>query len=179
MASQDLSNNNFGILIAYVLPGFTALQGLPFLNDSLKLTEFGKAHDAITMAGFLLSTFQAVAAGMIVSTARWLILDTVHHRTGVKPPAWDFSLLEKNAAGFKYLVEIHYFYYKFHANMLIALIWSYLWFDRSLSLHALGYLLIATLLFLGSRDTLRRYYTRTGQLLSQREAKSPESRLSS
>ena len=31
MASEETSLTNFGLLIAYVLPGFTALEGFPLI----------------------------------------------------------------------------------------------------------------------------------------------------
>jgi hypothetical protein len=72
---------------------------------------------------FLFGTVEALAAGLTVSTVRWLLLDTIHHRTGIRPPAWDFASLEKWVAAFGYLIQIHYRYYKLYANMVVALIW--------------------------------------------------------
>src|SRR5262249_5744664 len=74
------------------------------------------------LAGFLDATVQAVAAGLTVSTLRWLFLDTLHHRTGISPPAWDFSSLRENVRAFEFLVQIHYWYYKFYGNMALALL---------------------------------------------------------
>jgi len=46
------------------------------------------------------ATLASVAAGLSVSAVRWLVLDTVHHRTGVRQPSWDFSSFQRNRAGF-------------------------------------------------------------------------------
>src|SRR5690349_516816 len=111
VASHDPSITNFGLFIAYVLPGFTALQGLPFpANHAAAWGTEGGA----TLSGFLSGTVEAVAVGLTVSTVRWLVIDTVHHRTGLKPPAWDFARLERSVEAFELLVHIHYRYYKFY-----------------------------------------------------------------
>jgi hypothetical protein len=168
MASQETSVNNFGLLIAYVLPGFTALQGLPYLSDSAAAaSELVARAVEPTLAGFLYGTVDAITVGLTVSAVRWLVLDTLHHRTGLRPTSWDFALLEKNVAAFELLVHIHYRYYKFYANMVIALIWAYIFRGYALGWRGLVYLVLVVLFFLASRDALRKYYERAGRLLSK------------
>jgi hypothetical protein len=165
VGSQENTINNFGLLIAYVLPGFTAIQGLPFLaGDS---TAWGSVDGVAraTLPGFLSGTVAALAAGLTVSTLRWLVIDTLHHRTGIHPPRWDFSLLEKNITAFELLVQSHYRYYKFYSNMVVALIFSYAWKGYLLGWRGLIYWCLATLFFLASRDALKKYYERAGRLL--------------
>jgi hypothetical protein len=169
VGSQENSVSNFGLLIAYVLPGFTALQGLPFLSHTVPTWGIGSGEAEPSLPGFLYGTIEAVTAGLTVSTVRWLMLDALHHHTGVRPPPWDFRLLEKNVAAFELLVHIHYRYYKFYGNMVVALIWRYFLEGRHLGWPGLVYWMFAGLFFLGSRDTLRKYYTRGGQLLSRHD----------
>src|SRR4051794_2531439 len=102
------------------------------------------------------------------STARWLVVDTLHHCTGLKPPAWDFALLAKNVQAFELLVGIHYRYYQFNANMLVALAWSYATGGAAEGWRRAAYVGLAALFFLGSRDALRKYYDRAGRLLGAR-----------
>jgi hypothetical protein len=155
-------------LISYVLPGFTALQGLPFLSNST--ASWGAtASGAPTIASFLSGTVEATAAGLTVSTVRWLLIDTLHHRTGLRPPAWDFARLAEKASAFMLLIEIHYRYYKFYANMVIALLWAYVAGGYTLGWKGACYWILAGLFFLGSRDALRKYYARAGQLLGSSE----------
>lgn len=52
-----------------------------------------------------------------------MFVDTIHHATGLRLPAWDFSL---RLQAYQLLVEFHYRYYQFFANMLIALAFSYI-----------------------------------------------------
>jgi hypothetical protein len=165
VASQDASGTNFGLLIAYVLPGFTAVQGLPFLSSSS--ATWGTTADVggPTLAGFLSGTVEAIAVGLTVSTVRWFVIDRLHHRTGLRPPSWNFAQLEKNVAAFQLLLDSHYRYYKFYANMVVALACAYSTRAYSLGWYGLVYLLLAVLFLLASRDALRKYYERAGHLL--------------
>jgi hypothetical protein len=165
VSSRELSITNFGLFIAYVLPGFTAMHGTPFLPGPG--AAWGTAGPDPTITEFLSGTVEAVAAGLTVSTVRWLVVDTLHHRTGLKPPEWDFAALGSGVTAFEFLIQIHYQYYKFYANMVIALVWAYLAAGYALGWRGLAYWLLAALFFLASRDSLRKYYERTGRLLSR------------
>ena len=74
---KELSVANFGILIAYVLPGFTALWGVSYFSETVQVWLGSSAGDAPTVGGFLYVTLAAVGAGMTVSTVRWMIVDTI------------------------------------------------------------------------------------------------------
>jgi hypothetical protein len=171
--AEESSLNNFGIVIAYVLPGFTALQGFPlFSYQGWGTTAWGTApwgapasDPNATLTFFLSGTVMALAAGLTVSTARWLIVDRIHHWTGIARPTRDFARLEKNVAAYEFLGLIHYRYYKFYANMVVALIWAYATREYVLGWKGLVCLPLIILFFLASRDSLRKYYERTGSLL--------------
>ncbi|HKQ47599.1 MAG TPA: hypothetical protein VJZ71_05990 [Phycisphaerae bacterium] len=131
-----------------------------------------------TVGGFLFVTLASVAAGMLVSSLRWMLVDTVHHRTGIKPPKWDFSILEANLAAYNILVEFHYRYYQFNANTFIAVGLGYLvrlaggcpwcggfgWTD-------FGFVMVEAVLLAASRDALRKYYERVSQVLRSAESR--------
>ena len=70
--------NDFGLLIAYVLPGFVALWGFAVLDPDLEVQMLGTGNTQPTIAGFLFSTVAAVAAGLTISTIRWLMIDAIH-----------------------------------------------------------------------------------------------------
>ena len=166
MGSQEVSvTTNFGLLIAYVLPGFTAMQGLPILSGSQMVWAAATNEVSPTLPGLLSGTVQAIAVGLTVSTLRWLIIDTLHHRTGLRPPPWDFALLEKNVAALQLLVHGHYRYYKFYANMVVALVWAFISRGTEQGPRGLVYWLLAALLLFASRDALGKYYERAGRLL--------------
>lgn len=168
MSAHEGSATNFGLLIAYVLPGFTAIQGLPFLNGSPAAWGSMPGAAIPTLPGLLSGTVEAIAAGLTVSAVRWLLIDRLHHGTGLKPPVWDFALLEKNVAAFELLLQSHYRYYKFYGNMVIALVCAYATTGYALGWRGLAYWLLAGLFLVASRDALRKYYERAGQLLGVR-----------
>ena len=60
-------------------------------------------------------TVASLAAGVTVSAIRWAVFNTLHHRTGVAPPRWDFATLPEKLEAYQALIEIHYRYYQLHA----------------------------------------------------------------
>lgn len=165
MGSQEVTDTAFGLFIAYLIPGLVALYGLPLALPGAPGWAATVGPDATASYG-LFVLLQATAVGLAVSAVRWLVVDSLHHRTGVRPPAWDFAALDRGAAGFELLIHIHYRYYKFYANTVVALVWAYAaggyatgWFG------AAAYGPLAGLFFLASRDALGKYYDRVGRLL--------------
>lgn len=125
-----------------------------------------------TVGGFLYVTLASLAAGMLVSSIRWMLIDSVHHRTGVKRPRWDFSRLQANLSAYNLLVEFHYRYYQFNANTFVAVAFAYLvrlaggcWWSGA-GWADVGFVIIEVVLFATSRDTLRKYYARVSQVLA-------------
>ena len=169
---QSVSNDNFGPLVAYLVPGATVLLGFSQFSPTLRSWFAATPSDAPTIGGFLYLTVASIAAGMTINAVRWAIVDTFHSRTGLPPPAVDFSNLGKNVAAFGLLIHIHYNHYQFHANMLVALAITYACYRVEIGgLLPLGwpdvaFLVLEPIFFAMSRDTLRRYYTRSAQLLA-------------
>jgi len=169
---KDVSPGNFGVLIAFVLPGFIVLWGVSYFSATVRLWLSGGAGTTPSIGGFMFGTLASVAAGVTVSTVRWLVIDKIHHWTGIRQPPWNFSRLGRNVDAYNVLNDIHYKFYLFHANGLIAVVFVYVarrahqgiftapvgWFD-------LGFALLSVVLFVGSRDMLRKYHTRVSQLL--------------
>lgn len=167
----EVTTKNFGLLIAYILPGFTVLWAISPLSPTVQTWLGTSIADAPTVGGFLYVTLGSIAAGLIVSAVRWLVLDSVHHRTGVAKPRWDFSRLDAKLNAFDVLNEQHYRYYQFYGNMLAALCVAFVvrgWFVVQSWPDALATVCLAglgVLLFVGSRDTLQKYYRRVAALL--------------
>ncbi len=177
MLLREISSNNFGLLIAFVLPGFTALWGASYLSPVLRSWLVGADPSGPTVGGFLYVTLASVACGLTVSTVRWATIDWIHHYTGLPRPRWDFSRLQEHFAAYKILNEIHYKFYQFNSNSLISVLFVYVarriqlgfwtapfgWVDA-------GLLLLAVILYIGSRDTLRNFYERVSDLLDSKRA---------
>jgi len=169
---QSVSNDNFGPLVAYLVPGATVLLGVRPYFPVLQHWFAATPPDAPTLGGFLYLTVASLAAGMTVSAIRWAIIDSIHAKTGVLPPVIDFSRLEGRVDGLALLIDIHYRHYQFYANMQVATLVAYTsnrayhGFSASSLWYDVGVLAIETIFFLASRDTLRKYFRRSEQLLS-------------
>ena len=133
-------------------------------------------YGAPTVGGFLYVTLASLATGLTVSTIRWATIDRLHDWTGLQLPQWDFSKMQQNQSAYELLERNHYHYYQFHANMLVAVLLAL----GSMRLGAviqpptwleLGLLTLAVILSVGSRDTLKKYYTRVSMLLEASQSK--------
>jgi len=170
---STLSSQNFGLIIAYLLPGFVALWGVSYFSPTVEGWIAASQQDLPTVAGFMYVTLASLAAGVTVSAVRWAIIDHLHHATGIVPPAWRFAHLEGKLQGYLTLIENHYRYYQFYANMFIAAAFAFSArlfvegpaFPRPVAAMC-GFLILEMILFAGSRDTLHKYYSRTQQLLN-------------
>jgi len=171
---HQLSTANFGLLIAYVLPGITAVWGASHLSPTLRTWLGSASNEVPTIAGFLYVTLAAVAAGLIVSTVRWMVVDTVHYLTGVSRPRLDFSRFGEKVMAYDKLGEVHYRYYQHYSGMLVSLVFS--WLCRRLALGFsstpfewldLAFFALAGIFFVGSRDTFRKYNQRLTMVLGE------------
>jgi hypothetical protein len=174
----DLSARNFGLVIAYLVPGFITVVAVGGLVPTIQPWLAAVPQGQPTVGGFLFVTLASVAAGMLISSIRWLVIDTLHHRTGIKQPKWDFSRLESNLDAYNLLVEFHYRYYQFNANTFVAMGIVYAvrlaggcqwcggpgWADFS-------FVIVEAVLLAASRDALRKYYVRASQVLGPGEAR--------
>lgn len=167
---RDASPFNFGVVVAYLVPGFTVLWAASYYSPTVRVWLDMPADAAIIVGDLLYATLASVAAGVVVSAIRWAVIDMLHHHTGIRPPQWDFALLPERLAAFQMLVGDHYRYYQFYANTLIALIVLYVARRSAVGVLAdqwgvdLGFVILGIVLFFGSRDALRRYYRRADQL---------------
>jgi hypothetical protein len=169
---SSLSATHFGYVIAYVLPGFVALWGLrplsPTVSDWLSTSpSFPAGIEAIAFV-----SITSIGAGMTVSAARWFFVDSMHAMTGVRRPIWNDATLNDRLPAFESLVDAHFRYYQFHANMAVALAFA---FTVAVFMDALpagsfagwtaAFVALESLLLITSRDNLRHYYRRVSLLL--------------
>jgi hypothetical protein len=168
---SEISNRQFGLIVAFLIPGFIGLAGVaplvPVVGEWLRPINIGDFGIGPTVYAVM----AAIAVGMMISCVRWLLIDHALHWVGVRPPAWDFRNLETRLEAWDYLNANFYRYYQFYANTLVAVAWAYLvnrFNQKSPTLDLgtdLGVVFLCVVLFLGSRDALSKYYTRSGQLL--------------
>jgi hypothetical protein len=167
------SSNQFGLLVAYLLPGFIGLAGVAPLTPLVALWLQPVSQGEAGFGPPIYTVLAATAVGMILNCFRWLLIDHIHHATGITPPVWDDSRLNERLTAFNYLVENHYRYYQFVGNTLVAVLLAYS-INRWIGTSALwgmstdiGILILCAALFAGSRDALSKYYTRTSRLIGQ------------
>jgi len=169
---QAVSNDNFGPLIAYLVPGATALLGLSQFSPELESLFRATPPNAPTIGGFLYLTAASLAMGMTLSAVRWLLLDHIHNLTGIPMPRLDFSRLGSKVDALGLLIEIHYRHYLFYANMQVGTGVAYacyrakVGFAPGLGLVDFAFAFLQLVFFFTSRDTLRKYYTRCEQILA-------------
>lgn len=169
---SNVSNDNFGPLVAYLVPGGTVLLGLSLFSPTLQNWFAASPPGAPSLGGFLYLTVASLAAGMTVSALRWAIIDSLHARTGIPMPPLNFARLGHNVEAFNLLIEIHYRHYQHFANMLVATAIAYLCYRIHLGLAGswgvvdVGALALEVIFYAASRDTLQKYYSRSQQLLA-------------
>lgn len=169
---RSISDNTLGPLIAYLVPGVTALVGLSPFIPVVQSWLAGTVVNAPTIGGFLYLTVSSLAVGMILNAVRWAVVDQFHARTGLKTPSLDFSRLGPNVEAMRLLIAIHYQHYQFYSNMLVAtaIAWAShrtaIGWSQPLASIDLVTAVLEIVFFATSRDTLRRYYARIAQLLA-------------
>lgn len=157
---NNVSNTNFGPLVAYLVPGATVLLGFSPFSSVLQNWFASTPVNAPTLGGFLFLTVSSLAVGMTVNAVRWAIVDTLHAWTGLSQPPLDFSRLGPNVAAYNLLIEIHYWHYQFHANELVATALAYVCYRIHVGLFApwgwadVGIVVLEVIFYITSRDTL-------------------------
>jgi hypothetical protein len=168
---NQTSSWQFGLIVAYVLPGFIALAGTAPLLPVMATWLHPVAECGLGLGPPVYAVLAATAVGMFLSCFRWLTIDQIHSWTGVRRPAWDDRQLASTLGGFDYLVQNHFRYYEFCGNSLVAVVWAYglnRWMGTLPFLGTgtdLGMLIVSAVLFTASRDALAKYYNRSGRLL--------------
>lgn len=166
---RTVTQHNLGVIIAYLLPGFTALWGASHFSATLRGWLGTTPANSPTVSGFLYVTLASLGLGILVNTLRRLTIDPLHHRTGIVPREWDYAQLQENITAVEFLVTHQFRYYQFHANLFLALAFAGLvqwyrlggwsWWNAALLL------VVETLLWLGARDNLRNYFRRLADVL--------------
>jgi hypothetical protein len=75
---KDITEKNFGVIIAFWLPGFLFLWGLSY-SWPLVATWLAKSNDtnAPTIGGFLYATLASLAVGLLINAVRWALVQEV------------------------------------------------------------------------------------------------------
>jgi hypothetical protein len=174
---SDLGKN-FGVIIAFLLPGFlllwSASASSPQIGAWLNAASEGNGG---TVGGFLYATLASLALGLLISAVRELGLDWLHHRTGVKRLTVSFSNLARPdaLAAFQGAIENYYRYHQYYGNTLVAVFLGFCLrlYDANFNGGEqpsvplwIGAVVGSTVLFFASRNMLTRFEERATQILS-------------
>lgn len=153
------------------------LLGASQFSQTLRTWFASAPENTPTIGGFLYLTLASLAVGMTVSAVRWATVDQFHIRTGHPIPRLDFSKLGKNVDAFTLLIRIHYEHYQFYSNMFVATAIAYVTYRAkignsfSIGWPDLAFVALETTFLATSRDTWKRYYQRSQQLLAARKGR--------
>jgi hypothetical protein len=128
---RDLVVENFGIVIAYVVPGGAALLAGMFASSALKEWVSQAAGQATTFGGFLILTTVALGLGMIVQAARFFFFERFLAGSEMITKRYP-QLIRENAdqakrrraqvrAALRENTEAHYRFYQCHGGLLLVI----------------------------------------------------------
>ena len=92
---------NFGLIIAFVIPGWVALLGLSSQVPLFQSWLEGSLDTSPTVGGFLSALLAAIAFGTFLSTVRWLLIDPLVTFLSLPSPQPHFSQLRDAHGKFK------------------------------------------------------------------------------
>lgn len=165
----DSFDRSFGLAIAFLLPGFLVVLGTTALSPTIANWLSQEPTPKASLGGFFYIVLCSLAAGLIASAVRWIVIDSLLHRTGLTRPHLDFSRLQANLQAFELAVQHNYRHYQFYANSLVAL-----WVFAGCQLTAkivwplaawVGFAVLQGVLFVTARDCLSRFYERIGEII--------------
>ena len=165
---KDVTEKNFGVIIAFWLPGFLFLWGLSYSWPQVA-TWLAKssASDAPTVGGFLYATLASLAVGLLINAVRWAIVQEVllYGITRLRRPNVNYGNLTKEGvlSAFQGAIEGNYRYYQYYANAFVALVAAFgayvahnepSWWAWSLVI------VVALILLVASRNELNKFNER-------------------
>jgi hypothetical protein len=152
---KDVTEKNFGVIIAFLVPGFLLLWGLSYSRPELGKWLFDMGgKDAPVIGSFLYATIASLALGLLISAIREAIFDVfLYEVTRLQRPQIKSASLgnKEKLEGFKEAIENHYRYYQYYANSMIAIAIAaaYYWRVKGLPSWTLTISVIVIILILG------------------------------
>jgi hypothetical protein len=165
----------FGVVIAFLLPGFILLVCVAPLIPKLFT---GQSVPEASVGAFLFTVLAALATGLTLGAIRWLVVEQLVIRYCF-PAAWKATLPKKNFeklkepniyTAFIAINENHYNYYQYYGNTLVAFLTALVIYlvngcRPSLKL-GIGIAIVSVALLYGARDAFKKYHEHAGALLA-------------
>jgi hypothetical protein len=178
---KDITDKNFGPLIAFCLPGFILLLVLSYSFPEVKdWLAISASKDGASIGGFLYATLASLSLGLLLSGIRWATVDQFLEREfwifGEPLPEIAFTELDSKDkfAAFLGVVENHYRYYQYYSNSLVAVELGglfYLWKvgkASAIQWTLVLALILISILYAASRDCFRKFRIRGAAVTTRR-----------
>lgn len=168
---MDKFNLNFGLLIAYIVPGFL---GLYAVSEHSTVIEnlLGGSTNTPTTGAIVPLLLLALASGVVINAITWILVRPMIEFTGVKRPHLRYGKISKELLDvYNEAIESSYRYYQSYGNLFAILLM--IGFNSLISstlpnLHlVIIYLAVLLILFFAARDSLNRSYQQMSDILDQ------------
>ncbi|TWU37537.1 hypothetical protein Q31b_43250 [Novipirellula aureliae] len=166
---MNINERTFGILIAYIIPGWVLLMGASYSSITASAWTSVSVKTSPTVAGFLFATLASIGLGVFISTIRWMLIDPLMYLLGVSQEKLVFNRLNESFDAVRALIDSHYRYYQFHANLSVSLPVALLlrWNNETVDASEfLGAGVVLIILLFGARDSFNKYQVRCREVLS-------------
>jgi hypothetical protein len=166
---QPVSQQHLGVLIAYILPGLAGLWGLSFVSPNIAAWLGTSPSEAPSVSGFLYVTLASLGAGILMNCLRRLLVDPLHHWTGIARRDWSYAALDEKVAAIEFLIANQFRYYQFYGNMFVSAAIAFAAMEVGSPSWSwsriVGFIVLEVVLWFGSRETLSGYYRRLHEVL--------------
>ncbi|HEY3569226.1 MAG TPA: hypothetical protein VGP73_14945 [Thermoanaerobaculia bacterium] len=178
MASEFKPDNlDFGVIIAFVAPGFITFQAISYHMPTAKAWMDAASNQEQSVGIFLFVLLASLALGVVISGIRALMIDKLLRTRllrSLSVPELNLDWSKVNEAKLPILLTIrngHYRYYQFYSNTAVALsLWA---LSRSvaggpgLNCYKWGILVVTVIVLIESaRGALEGYVKAVGQALT-------------
>lgn len=164
---QKFITDKFGYTIAFLLPGFLVIWAVSYYSSTIT-SWLNNTRDITSNIGNIVYIILAsLSAGIIISAIRWIIYDRILFRK-IDIKELDYSKLQANLDAYRYIIEGHYQFYQFYANMSVSILVCSILRKSFLQGHPwiiFWLVVIEVILFWNSKGCFNKCYEKLRQLL--------------
>lgn len=172
---KDVTSTSFGLVIAFLLPGFVGLYSLTFWSANVQEMFHTFLTAQSNLGLFLLVVLVALVIGLLVTPLRWLLFERFLCKSYFLTPD-DFAELgtEAKLVAFRAATDELYRYHQFWGGTAIAMLplyvgwlwdsWSFLNYAE-ISLSIIGFITVEVVTGLAAIEAYRRHITRSKRIL--------------
>lgn len=167
---EDVTKDNFGYIIAFIIPGFLGLWALSLISPIINTWLTMQTSSFVVIKDVVFVILASLGLGVFESTIRWIVFEKMIC-CRFKQAEPDFSKLKGNLGEFESIVENHYKYHQFYGNCFVVVIFygiiCLIRFSEIISFWSLVlYFVVIIILYVGAKDALLKYQKRVKQLFN-------------